>query len=221
MVNKVLVVAVHPDDETLGCGGTLLRHHANGDEIHWCIVTGMNPATTSPDRIKSRQAEIDTVARKFGFKSVIQMQMITTEVDQLSDSERVKRFSTIISELQPTMVYLPFLRDAHSDHRAVFEAVYSCTKSFRYPSIRTVYMMEVPSETDFSIPTGPGFQPNVWVDISPYLQKKLDILSVFESEMGTHPFPRSLKNCEAWATIRGAQAGCTYAESFMVLKQIL
>ncbi|NBV41448.1 PIG-L family deacetylase [bacterium] len=221
MIERVLVIAVHPDDETLGCGGTLLRHRAQGDEIHWGIVTCMNPATTAADRIKARAAEIEAVSIEFGFSSVIQMGIPTTEVDRLSDSERVRRFSELIASIQPTVVYLPFCYDAHSDHRVVFDAVYSCTKSFRYPSVKQVYMMEVTSETDFHIPTGTAFQPNVWVDISPYFQKKLEIMGIFKSELGEHPFPRSLTNIEAWAHIRGAQAGCTYAESFMLLKQII
>jgi LmbE family N-acetylglucosaminyl deacetylase len=103
----------------------------------------------------------------------------------------------------------------------MFEAVYSCTKSFRYPFIRKIYMMETLSETDFALSTKEdSFVPNVFVDISEFLQKKIDIMRVFESEIADHPFPRSLRNIEALATLRGATAGCEYAESFMLLKEI-
>jgi LmbE family N-acetylglucosaminyl deacetylase len=133
----------------------------------------------------------------------------------------VDKISKIINDLKPNIVYLPFKSDVHSDHRTIFEAVYSCTKSFRYPFIKKIYMMETLSETEFAPSTKESnFIPNVFVDISAYIDKKIEIMRIYESELGNHPFPRNERNIKALATFRGATAGCDYAESFMLLREI-
>jgi len=221
-MNKVLVVALHPDDETLGCGGTLLKHKANGDEIHWLICTEIKEKDGfSTARVQSRSLEINKVIEMYGFNTVQRLGLSTMKVDEYSMSELISRVSTVINDIQPSILYLPFKGDVHSDHRVMFNAVYSCTKSFRYPFIKNIYMMETLSETDFALSTKEdSFIPNVFVNVSSHLDKKLEIMKVFESEIGEHPFPRSLRNIEALATLRGATCGCEYAESFMLLKEI-
>lgn len=222
MKQKVLVVALHPDDETLGCGGTLLKHKAEGDEIHWMICTEIKEVDGfTSERVQERNTEIETVANLYQFDDVHRLGFSTMQVDQYTVSELVSKVSAVINKIQPTVLYLPFKSDVHSDHRVMFEAVYSCTKCFRYPFIKKIYMMEALSETDFALSTKEdSFVPNVFVDITVFFAKKLEIMQVFESEIGEHPFPRSLRNLEALATLRGATAGCEYAESFMLLKEI-
>ena len=219
MKNKILVIAVHPDDETLGCGGTLLKHKANGDEIHWLICTTIDK---SHSYYETREKEIEEVAKLYNFNSVHNLRLKTMQVDEYSMSELVSKISKVINEIQPTTIYLPFKGDVHSDHRKIFEASYSCTKSFRYPFIKKIYMIETLSETEFAPSTKEdSFIPNVFVDISEYFEKKIEIMKVFESEIAPHPFPRSERNLRALATFRGATCGCEYAESLMLLKEIL
>ena len=217
-MKNVLVVAVHPDDETLGCGGALLKHKANGDAIHWLICTEMNKEN---DFYKTRNKEISTVSKLYGFDSVHFLGLKTMQVDEYSMSELVQKISAVINEIKPDVMYLPFKGDVHSDHRKIFEAAYSCTKSFRYPFIKKILMIETLSETEFAPSTKEdAFIPNVYVDISEYFDKKLEIINVYKSELADHPFPRSLRNISALATLRGATAGCEYAESFVLLKEI-
>ena len=111
--------------------------------------------------------------------------------------------------------------DAHSDHRVVFDAVMSCTKSFRYPYVKKVLMYECLSETEFA-PILPErvFQPNYFVDISDFIGNKIEIMKIFESELGEHPFPRSIKNIESLAIYRGATVGVNFAEAFQLIKYI-
>ena len=116
------------------------------------------------------------------------------QVDEYSMSELIGKISKVINNLKPNIIYLPFKGDVHSDHRKIFEASYSCTKSFRYPFIKKIYMMETLSETEFSPIEGENFIPNTFVDISEYLEKKLDIMQIYTSELAKHPFPRSLEN---------------------------
>ena len=219
MKNKVLIIAVHPDDETLGCGGTLLKHKANGDEIHWLICTTIDK---NHSYYETREKEIEQVSKLYDFDSVHNLRLKTMQVDEYSMSELIGSISKIINEVQPNIVYLPFKGDVHSDHRKIFEASYSCTKSFRYPFIKKIYMLEALSETEFAPSTKEdSFIPNVFIDISEFFEKKIEIMKVFESEIAEHPFPRSERNLRALATLRGATAGCEYAESFVLLKEIM
>jgi LmbE family N-acetylglucosaminyl deacetylase len=221
-MKKVLVVAVHPDDETLGCGGTLLKHKANGDEIHWLIATDIKESEDYDiSAIKQRNKEIKKVEDLYGFTSVNKLDLSTTKVDTYSMSVLVSKISSVIDRIRPDTIYLPFKGDVHSDHKYIFDAAYSCTKSFRYPFIKKIYMMEILSETEFSVSVKEdSFVPNVFVDISDYMDSKIEIMKIYKSEMGEHPFPRSERNIRALANFRGATCGSEYAESFVLLKEI-
>ncbi len=197
-MNKVLVVAVHPDDETLGCGGTLLKHKANGDEIHWLIATEMEESKNT----SQRNAEIDQVEELYDFDSVHRLGLSTTKIDEYSMSELITKISSVVNKVKPNIIYLPFKGDVHSDHKYIFDAAYSCTKSFRYPFIKKIYMMETLSETEYSVSTKEdSFVPNVFIDISEYMGKKIELMNIYESEIGKHPFPRSERNIRALATL--------------------
>lgn len=219
MKNKILVVAVHPDDETLGCGGTLLKHKANGDKIHWLICTSLNK---NHDYYQNREKEINKVSKIFNFDSVHNLQFETTKMDQYNMNEIIEKISKVINKVKPNIIYLPFKEDVHTDHKKVFEASYSCTKSFRYPFIKKIYMMETLSETEFAPSTKKdSFIPNTFIDVSKYMDKKIKIMKVYKSEIDKYPFPRSIRSIKALASLRGSTSGCNFAESFMLLKEIL
>lgn len=220
-MNKILVVAVHPDDETIGCGGTLLKLKNEGAEIYWLIATCVREEDGyDPAFVQNRSKEIEMVAQKYGFAGIYRLNLPSARIETVSFGEIVRRISAVIQEVQPDTVFLPFRGDVHSDHRIVFDASFSCTKSFRHPSLKCIYMMETLSETEFA-PAIPGhtFVPNSFVNISEFFEKKIEILRIFGSELGDHPFPRSETNIRALATFRGATSGCKFAESFMLLKE--
>lgn len=221
-MNRVLVIAVHPDDETLGCGGTLLKYKSNNDEIHWLIVSDIKESEGfDKSIITKRDKEIDKVEKFYDFDSVHKLGLSTAKIDEYSMSILIEKISTVINKVKPNIIYLPFRSDIHSDHKNVFNAAHSCTKSFRYPFIKKVYMMETLSETEFSLSTrDSSFIPNVFVDITDYMDKKIDLMNIYDGEIGAHPFPRSERNIRALATFRGATAGCEYSESFMLIKEL-
>lgn len=219
---NVLVIAPHPDDETLGCGGTLLRHKAQGDTLHWLIVTGMTAAGGfSSDRIAARAAEIEALAAGYGFASVHALDLPTGGLDRLALDDIITPIKAVVHAVRAETVYVPFPGDAHSDHAAVFQAASAAVKSFRSPSVRRVLAYETLSETEFGLnPTELAFRPNIFVDIAPYLDDKLRLMRGFAGEMGDFPFPRSETSIRALAALRGGTAGCQAAESFMLLKEI-
>ena len=222
-MNKISIITPHPDDETLGCGGTILKHCADGDSISWFIMTGMTEKQgfNSP-AIKQRQEEIKSVSQMYGFSTVHNLNLPTARLDALPLGDIIKAISTVLVEVKPHTIYLPNRSDVHSDHRVVFQAAWSCCKTFRFPFIRRVLMYEIPSETDFA-PALPetAFFPNIFSDISQYLEKKIEIMREYRGEMEEHPFPRSEQNIRSLATIRGATAGVEYAEAFMLLKELV
>jgi LmbE family N-acetylglucosaminyl deacetylase len=221
-VSAVLVVAPHPDDETLGCGGVLLRHKSLGDSVHWLIVTAMDPIRFGAERTERRSAEIENVASAYGFDSTTRLEFSASRLDEVPCSDLVAAIGAVVSKFQPNTIYLPFPGDAHTDHRAVHFAAAAATKWFRYPFVKRVLACEIASETDFGLaPDGLAFRPNYYVDISPWLEKKLAIMRLYAGEMGEHPFPRSEAAIRALATLRGAQSGFAAAEAFMLLKEIV
>lgn len=220
MAKKVLVVSAHPDDETLGAGGTLLRHIEQGDEVYWLIITNIfEDQGFSAERIKSRQKEISEVAGVYGFKKTVKLDYPTMSLSSTTLIELIPDVSNVFQDIRPEIIYTMNRSDAHSDHRVIFDAVMACTKSFRYPFIHEVLMYECISETEFA-PVLPEnvFQPNCLVDVSDVMDKKIEIMNIYQSEIGEHPFPRSERNIRALATFRGATAGVEYAEAFQILK---
>jgi LmbE family N-acetylglucosaminyl deacetylase len=220
MRNKTLCVAPHPDDEVLGAGGTLLRRKAEGAKVAWLIMTGISVQSGwSEEKIKSRSEEIKRISELFGFDEVFELNFPTTQLDRVPMNDLVAAVSNIFKSFEPTEVFLPHPSDVHTDHRIVFDAVASCTKWFRYASVKRVLAYETLSETDFGLGTNQGFRPNVFVDIEPFLNDKLRAMEIYGSELGAFPFPRSHEAIRALATLRGAASGFKAAEAFELLRE--
>jgi N-acetylglucosamine malate deacetylase 1 len=223
MKNNVIIISAHPDDETLGAGGTLLRHNSKGDKLFWIIGTEMSLSKSySKDQIKSRNNEIEKVAKFYGFKKVFRLNFETSKLDSSSLIKLVPLISEIFKEVEPNIIYNLNLNDAHSDHRVLSEAVMANTKAFRHPYIKKVLMYECISETEFSAQLPERiFIPNYFVDISSFLDDKLKIMEIYKSEIDVHPFPRSIENIKALSIYRGATANVKYAEAFQVVKILI
>jgi LmbE family N-acetylglucosaminyl deacetylase len=220
---RILVIAPHPDDETLGCGGTLLKHKAAGDETSWCIVTVGYEPRVSAEFLVNREKEIDAVSAAYGFENVIKLNHPTTRLDTISQEQLISNFSDVISSARPDCIYLNHSGDVHTDHRVIFEAVMSAVKPFNTSrhGVKRILSYEVASSTDqafagFCAP----FVPNVFSDISTHIEKKLEIFSLFPVEVQPYPQPRALESIKALARTRGATIGVEYAEAFMLLREV-
>ena len=220
-MDKVLVVAVHADDETLGCGGTLLKHKAQGDEIYWLLLTGPtqnHPSHFAEEHIQARKEIVNSINDAYGFDGLEYLELPTQLLHTLDLRDIIKRISEVFKRIQPNIIYTMFANDVHSDHRVAFDAVYSCTKSFRYPFIEKIYMMEALSETEFALSVpAKTFIPNVYVDITDFIDRKLEIMQMYPKEVMAEPYPRSLSSIKALARVRGSRAGVMYAEAFQLL----
>lgn len=221
MTFKTLIIAPHPDDELLGCGGTLLRRKAGGGSIGWVLMSAITEkAGWTPAQIEQRASQIDIVRTGLGITcdNLYEFGFPTAELDAIPMNTLVGRISDVFKSFQPHEVLVPYPGDAHSDHRVTFNAAAACTKWFRYPSVNRVLAYETPSETNFGIdPCGIGFRPNFFVDVSGFLEKKIELMRVYKSELGNYPFPRSEGALRSLAQVRGAQSGFESAEGFMLL----
>lgn len=221
-MDRILVIAPHPDDETLGCAGTLLKHIANGDEVHWLIVTAMlSDYGWSSSEIEKRELEIAEVANVYNFKQVHNLSLPVSNLDQINFSVLVRKFSEILNKIKPNQLYMPFGFDVHTDHQIVAKALQSSIKPFRCPFINRVLMYETLSETDHNFLDSRTFKPNIFINIEEYIDKKLEIMKIFKSEIGEHPFPRSVKAVKALSVLRGCQSDNFEAEAFELLYECL
>lgn len=217
---KTLVIAPHPDDETLGVGGTLLRRKSEKAKVAWLIVSGISVESGwSAEKVGERDDEIKRVGELFGFDETFVLDFPTTRLDQLPMSDLVAGISQVFKSFEPEEIFVPHPSDVHTDHSVVFHAVASCTKWFRYPHIKRVLAYETLSETDFGLGTDKGFCPNVFVDIEQFLDQKLRAMEIYKSEVGAFPFPRSHEAIRALAAVRGVAAGFKAAEAFQLLRE--
>lgn len=212
MKHKILCIAVHPDDETLGCGGTLLKHRANGDSISCLFLTDGNMA---------QKEAIPRLKELFGFDEVYRLDLPDARLDEVPLGKIIPSIAEVLHKLQPDTLYIPNRSDAHSDHRIAFDAVAACTKPFRFPFLREILMMEVMSETDAALNLPETtFSPNVFVDVTEHFEKKLGIMGIFESELLPYPLTRNIEALKAQARSRGYPVNVEYAEAFMLLRDL-
>jgi LmbE family N-acetylglucosaminyl deacetylase len=222
-MTKVLVVAPHPDDETLGCGGTLLKHINSGDKIYWMVVTNIQSENGwSEEEVQKRQKEINQVSAMYGFEKIFKLDFPTTMLDTIPYSDLISKISAVIQEIKPSIVYIPNHSDVHTDHQVTFKATISCCKNFRAPFIRKILMYECLSETEFAPALRENaFIPNVFVDISEFLNRKLEIMKIYDSEVMDPPFPRSIETVISLAKYRGSRIGEKYAEAFTLIQEVI
>lgn len=213
MVNKILVVAPHPDDETLGCGGTLLKHKKNGDKIYWMVITDLNKEHSY---FKERQNELKKVKKFYKFDGFINLQFEPASLSDNKISDLLLNIEKYIKIVKPNTVYVPYIKDVHSDHQIIAKAMNAFSKWFRYPYIKRFIAYETISETNFNF-TESNFSPNLFIDITKQIKNKIKIMKIYKSEFSVHPFPRSEKSIESLAALRGSTSGYLYAEAFQIL----
>lgn len=219
MEKKILVVAPHADDEVIGCGGTILKELSKGATVGWLLVTKVSIDNDySSDFVACRERQISEVKELLGFKFFRNFDFKPSSLDILPRSDIIANIAQVFTEFKPTDVFLPYPGDAHSDHKVVFECLRPFLKAFRYPSLKRAYCYETISETDqnFTIDV-PAFKPNSFVNITQFMDLKMQAASIYNTEFSKHPFPRSFENIKALALHRGASSNFPFAEAFMCL----
>ena len=217
---KILVVSPHPDDETLGAGGTLLKLKKMGHDIYWLNVTDMRPGDGwGEERVAHRQEQISAVNAHYGFAKLYNLAFPPAKLGDMKESLIIGALKCVYDEVQPKWLIIPGNYDAHSDHRVVYNCCMAAAKTFRAPYIKRITTMEIISETEFGYQKE-KFEPNFFVDITDELEGKIEAMKIYDTEIEKEPFPRSLANLRALSIFRGGEIQAKCAEAFCIVRQI-
>ncbi len=224
-MSKILIVAAHPDDEVLGCGGTIARLIKEGHEAYTLIL---GEGITSRDEkrdVKRRKKEIDNLkdqvykANKImGVKDVFINNFPDNRFDDTPLLDIVKVIEKKKKEIKPEIIFTHHSNDLNIDHQITFEAVITAARPLKGESVKTIYSFEVMSSTEWNYPL--TFSPNVFFDISSTIDKKLEAVEEYKSEKRPFPHPRSLKGIKSNASNWGVKMGVKHAEAFECIRCI-
>ena len=229
MAISVVIVAAHPDDEVLGCGGSIARHADAGDHVQVLIVAeGATSRQQQRDRgqVDTELSELAYAAQKageiLGSTGVELLDLPDNRLDSIDRLDLVKLIEARIERYQPQIVYTHHAGDVNIDHRRLHEAVVTACRPTPGHSVKRLLSVEVASSTEWQPPgSAPAFQPNWFVDISEQWDRKRLALEAYASEMRPWPHARSIQALEHLARWRGAQVGVQAAEAFCLLRQLV
>lgn len=224
-LHRALVVAAHPDDEMLGCGGTLARLRAAGVDIS-VLLLGEGPTARSGSEDEDSRSRAHhsalAAAHTIGITDVRFAALPDNQFDTLPLLEIIKRIERVATEVHPELVFTHHAGDLNQDHRLTHQATLTAFRPLPgEQSAAIVLGFEVLSSTEYTpAQTAPAFTPTVFVDITDYLDTKLAALHAYSSEMRPWPHPRSYEGTEYLARTRGAQCGRAAAEAFMLYRGV-
>jgi LmbE family N-acetylglucosaminyl deacetylase len=221
----ILVVAAHPDDEVLGCGGTVARCVAEGDSLHIAIlatgITSRAEERGAEEAVLGLQADARAVAEMLGAKSIVFAGMPDNRLDGVPLLDVVKRVEGWIEAVEPQVIYTHHPGELNVDHRIAFQAVLTATRPQPGCLVRELYSFEVPSSTEWAFQrVGPPFSPNVFEDVGATIDLKVRCLERYRGEVRAFPHPRSGEALRAGARRWGSVAGVSYAEAFELVRSI-
>lgn len=218
---RVLVIAPHPDDEVLGCGGTIAKYVSMGDNVYVCIVTKGCEPLFSQDSVDKVMDECKKADALLGVKETIFLDFPAAMMEEVPRYKLNDAFIKTIQEIKPEIVYLPHRGDMQLDHKMTVDAAMVALRPKYDHMVKKIYAYETLSETGWDIPNiANEFIPNVYNDVSEFMGKKLDAFKKFTTQLAKSPNPRSLETVEALAKFRGNTVSIPYAEAFMLLREV-
>ncbi len=227
MTKNILVVAAHPDDEVLGCGGTIARLTAEGNEVH-IVILGEGITSRYEDRKKADKKELEVLKEKaknaseiMGASKLILENLPDNRFDTIPLLDIVHMLEKIIEETGPEIVFTHASSDLNIDHKITHRAVLTAARPIETSGIRELYAFEVPSSTEWASGQFGEFTPDTFYDITGTIESKLNAMETYESETKQPPHPRSAESLRALAQNRGSAAGLSYAEAFETIRRII
>jgi len=228
-MKTILIVAAHPDDEVLGCGGVASRFSENGDLIHVLILgegitsrkseRNLQFDNTELNRLKSEAKEASAI---IGAKSITILNFPDNRFDSVDLLDIVKTIEKKIDEINPQTIFTHHAHDLNIDHQITFQAVITACRPMKNSCIREVYSFEIPSSTEWQSQTKDcAFLPTQYIEINKkHLERKITAMQRYTSEIREYPHPRSIKALKLLAEWRGVNIGANYAEAFEAIRRI-
>jgi len=224
-MKKILVIAAHPDDEVLGCGGTIVRLNKGGYELYTLIL---GEGITSRDKIRDRekrQGEISKLRQQannanklLGVREILFFDFPDNRFDTVSFLDIVKVIEKIKNKIKPNIVFTHYEKDLNIDHQITYKAVITATRPVREETVKEVYSFEIPSSTEWSYPL--SFSPDMFFNISETINIKIKALEKYKTELKKYPHPKSLEGVKLIAKNRGMEVGLNYVEAFKCVRII-
>jgi len=224
-MNKVLVLAPHADDEVLGCGGTIAKHVANGDEVYVAVMTNASigaPELFSKEQIASIRTEANAAHNLLNIKETFWFDFPAPKLEQYPQYKIAKTIGELINNTKANILYIPHKGDLHMDHGAIYNAALVAARPIPGQSVKQIYAYETLSETEWGHPTVDAvFIPNRFSVLeSDHFSAKIEAMTLFESQLMPFPNTRSIDTITHLASLRGSTVGVEFAECFMVVREI-
>lgn len=224
MQKKIMVVAAHPDDEILGCGGTIARHVIEGDEVQVVFTSdgvGSRETKEFKNNLISRKKEAVRALKILNTRSPIFLDFPDNSMDSVPLLDVIKPLEKLISEFKPKIIYTHHHGDLNIDHSITCKAVITASRPSPSNTVNEIYCFEVLSSTEIlQYSHNKTFLPAMFVDISEHLDIKMLALSEYSSELREFPQSRSIDSVRNLALVRGSSVGLMAAEAFSVLRII-
>ena len=226
-MDTILVIAAHPDDEVLGCGGTIAQLTDKGHNVYVAIlgegITSRDEGhdKTNESALEELHAQTQNVGSYLSAKEVVQYKLPDNRFDTIALLDIVKLIEALIIRLSPKVIYTHHNGDLNVDHQITHQAVLTATRPVKDCPVKDIYTFEVPSSTEWAfVQSEPVFRPNVFVDISGALKRKIEALQLYKSEVRPFPHPRSAEALSAIAHTWGSKVGLEAAEAFQLIRSI-
>ena len=219
-MKKILIVCAHPDDETLGMGGTIALHSKRKDKVYVLILSeGESARGKKSSKILQRQRQAKSACALLGVKKIKFLNYADQKLDLVALSELSKKIESVVKEWNPDIVYTHFSNDINQDHRQVYEATSIAVRPLPKSKISQFIVFETPSSTEWGSKKK-SFSPNLFIDITKVISKKLQAFNKYKNEVMPYPHPRSKKSITNRARFWGNVVGIEFAESFMIVREI-
>ncbi|WP_206078940.1 PIG-L deacetylase family protein [Allomesorhizobium camelthorni] len=222
MLGRWLVIAPHPDDEVLGCGGTIARVAGEGGEVHVAVVTRGQPPAFDEELIARVRSEASAAHRHLAVRESHWLDLPAAQLFETPHSKLNHALGNLVRELRPDTLLIPFVGDVHMDHQLIFMSSLVAARPHQSTYPRRILAYETVSETNWNAPhVTASFVPNVFIDIEKTLQRKLEAAAMFGSQMRSFPHERSLETLRALAIVRGTAVHRAAAEAFVLIRDVM
>lgn len=229
---RILIFAAHPDDEVLGCGGTIAFHRSNGDEVGICYIsegvsarfdeTKFYDKSSWEKDMSSREDMAREAASILDFKILEFMRLPNLRMHTLSYLEIINKIIEVVQNYCPDIIYVNFPGDLNSDHALTFEMVYTALRPTLKHQVKQIFCFEVLSSTEWASNINfPKFIPDTFIDISKHFELKMRSIKAYQYEMREPPHPRSASVIKSLAILRGSQVSLSMAEGFMTIRNVV
>ena len=222
MVNRILVVAAHPDDEILGLGGTLIKHVNQGDEV-FCLILGEGVTSREhygQDELDSLYDQCSRAGKIIGFKKIFLSKLPDNKFDSIPLLDITKEVEKYLKDIKPDIIFTHHEYDLNIDHQRTFQAVLTACRPCNSDCPKQLLTFETLSSTEWQKKDCKQFRPNVYTDVENEIHKKIDALNEYKSEIREYPHPRSTEGIKILAQFRGLESGLKYAEAFCLVRHI-